>query len=224
MGQRLMRPRVSAVALVVMAAVVLIAARSGTPEAGILAVLVTIVVILWLRSQGVEALGLRAPESWRRIVLTALLVGIGAQVISVLLTNPIIEHFTGKPIDLSAFEALRGDVQALITLLALVWVMVVFVEEMVFRGFFMTEIYRLLGPGPGSRIACLVLPAILFGCAHWYQGISGMLSTGLMGLLLGYLFVWAGFNLWLPILTHGFLNSAGLLLVYIGADRYPEAM
>lgn len=219
---RLARPGSTAALLLGMAAAVVATARAGAPEAGIALAFVIIMAVLWLREQRLVDLGLRAPDSWSRTFLTALSVGVGAQLVSLLLVNPLIERLSGAPADLSAFEPLRGDLQALLTLLAFVWVVVVFVEEIVFRGFFITELRRVLGPGRSMQLTCVALPAILFGLAHWYQGISGILSTGLMGLLLGYLFLCARLNLWLPILTHGFLNTAGLLLVYLDADRFLE--
>ncbi|NIM71077.1 MAG: CPBP family intramembrane metalloprotease [Xanthomonadales bacterium] len=65
----------------------------------------------------------------------------------------------------------------------------------------------------------LLLPALAFGLAHSYQGVAGMISTGLVGLILGALFIGAGGNLWLPILVHGVANSIGITLIFTNADR-----
>ena len=43
--------------------------------------------------------------------------------------------------------------------------------------------------------------AIIFGVAHWYQGISGVLSTGLMGFVLFNLYIQTG-SLLVPIILH----------------------
>jgi uncharacterized protein len=71
-----------------------------------------------------------------------------------------------------------------------------------------------------GTIINLAFGSVLFGIAHWYQGKSGALSTGLIGLLIGVIFVVGGYNLWLPILIHGFIDTFGLVLVYLNADRY----
>jgi uncharacterized protein len=54
-------------------------------------------------------------------------------------------------------------------------------EEIVYRGFAMAALTRL---GIYSW-AVLLLTSVLFGLAHTYQGRSGVVGTGLMGLLLG---------------------------------------
>ena len=65
----------------------------------------------------------------------------------------------------------------------------------------------------------MIISSVLFGLAHWYQGKSGVLSTGIVGAVLGILFIASGFNLWLPILTHGFIDTVGLFLIYVNADK-----
>jgi membrane protease YdiL (CAAX protease family) len=47
-----------------------------------------------------------------------------------------------------------------------------------------------------------------------------MISTGLMGALLGGLFVWTKGNLWLTLLVHGISNTNGITLIYTSADRF----
>ena len=54
-------------------------------------------------------------------------------------------------------------------------------EEFLYRGFAMAALHR-LGIFPW---AVVLLTAILFGFAHTYQGRSGVLGTGLMGVVLG---------------------------------------
>ena len=44
------------------------------------------------------------------------------------------------------------------------------------------------------------------------------MSTGLAGLVLGGMFLAAGFNLWLPILAHGAVDTLALLLIYSNRD------
>ena len=221
-GSRLLRPAPTVVVLCAMAAFIVLTAMAGVPDAGILPLVLVIPLILWLTGRGFRDIGLQRPRSWLRLLGCGLLAGLVVQLASLLLINPLIEHLTRTPIDLSQFDPIRGNLQALLTLLAIVWAVAVFVEEIVFRGYLMTELKRLLGDTRRALLGNLVLAATLFGLAHWYQGISGMLGTGLIGLLLGYLFIRQGFNLWLPIVVHGFLNTAGLLLIYLNVDRYLE--
>jgi membrane protease YdiL (CAAX protease family) len=61
---------------------------------------------------------------------------------------------------------------------------------------------------------------VLFGLAHQYQGLSGMISTGLVGLALGILFLKSRNRLWLTILTHGVYDAILITLIYLDKDMY----
>jgi membrane protease YdiL (CAAX protease family) len=97
-------------------------------------------------------------------------------------------------------------------------VLVAFLEELVFRGYLMTQLSLVFGGNWLAAMLSLLISSIVFGLAHWYQGRSGALSTGLLGVILGGLFIWSGNNLWLPILTHGFIDTIGLGLIYLNLD------
>jgi membrane protease YdiL (CAAX protease family) len=56
----------------------------------------------------------------------------------------------------------------------------------------------------------------VFGVAHAYQSVTGVLDTALAGMVLGLLYLFSGRNLWLPILTHGIIDTIGFLLIYAG--------
>ena len=72
-------------------------------------------------------------------------------------------------------------------------------EEIIFRGavtyFFMNLPFGL----PLWMIG--ITGAIIFGIAHWYQGISGILSTGFLGFILFIVFIQTG-SLLVPIIIH----------------------
>jgi hypothetical protein len=65
------------------------------------------------------------------------------------------------------------------------------------------------------------ISSLLFGAIHYYQGLSGMISTGISGLFFGAYFLASGCNLWAAVLAHGVSNSIGFLLIFLG--RYPGA-
>ena len=49
--------------------------------------------------------------------------------------------------------------------------------------------------------AALVLSSVFFGLGHSYQGKSGAVRTGLVGLVFAILYVVSG-SIWLPIIGH----------------------
>ncbi|MEZ5464546.1 MAG: CPBP family intramembrane glutamic endopeptidase [Lysobacteraceae bacterium] len=73
-------------------------------------------------------------------------------------------------------------------------------EEVVYRGY----VIWLLGLFLPVWSAVL-LSSVAFGLAHSYQGASGSLRTGLVGLAMALLYVGSG-SIWLPILAHILLD------------------
>jgi membrane protease YdiL (CAAX protease family) len=65
-------------------------------------------------------------------------------------------------------------------------------------------------------VMSLLAVSVLFGLGHFYQGPTGVVDTGITSLILGGLYFYSGRNLWLPILTHGFSNTIGVLLIFFG--------
>jgi len=51
----------------------------------------------------------------------------------------------------------------------------------------------------------VAVSSIVFGMAHLYQGLKGVLGTGLFGLAMALLYAWSG-SLLLPIILHALLD------------------
>jgi len=189
------------------------------PGLGVLGALLVVGATLWLRGDGLGALGFALPEAWWRTALIALALGIAIQLVSIALVEPWAERLTGAAHDHSVVDGVRGSWRAFALWMVVVWLLVAPLEEVVFRGFLMTETARLLGTSTWALAVNVVLGAVVFGLAHGYQGRSGVLSTGVAGALLGVVFVASGFDLWLAILTHGFIDTVGIALIAVGGDR-----
>lgn len=171
---------------------------------------------LHLRHMHWRDVGLRRPDRWLSTIGFALLVGAGYQALDILLIVPLLEQLTGESIDLSILSGLRGDLPALLVFLAISWTEAAFIEEMFFRGYFLNRLTNLAGRERFGIAIALIVNALVFGAAHAYQGITGVLDTFLAGLVLGLLYMLARRNLWLPILTHGIIDTIGFLLIYAG--------
>ncbi|MBS0381286.1 MAG: CPBP family intramembrane metalloprotease, partial [Proteobacteria bacterium] len=82
-------------------------------------------------------------------------------------------------------------------------------EEVVWRGFGLTLLFALL---PTMHPAVpIVLAALAFGFAHWYQGAIGVLATAVIGALLATLF-WASGSLLWPMFIHVLIDLRVLLV------------
>lgn len=204
---------------ILVSAVILVTSFRRVPGIGMIAALGIIGLTIWLRGDALIGLGFLAPEDWGATLLWSLLLGVVIQFASTLILEPFSDKVTKSTTDHSAFESLRGNLLNFLLILLTVWILVAFVEEIIFRGYMMGEMAELIGTSNVSLAVNLIVSSVLFGLAHWYQGKSGALSTGIIGVVLGILFIASGFNLWLPILTHGFIDTVGLFLIYVNVDK-----
>ncbi len=173
-------------------------------------------ISLRLRGMHWRDVGLKRPARWLPTIGLALLVGVGYQVLDILIIAPLLERLTGQAVDLSQFSSLQGNMLLLIVFLVISWTEAAFIEELFFRGYLFNRTTDVVGVRRRGIAIALLLNALIFGAAHFYQGISGVLDTFLAGLVLGLLYLYGGRNLWLPILTHGVIDTLGFLLIYFG--------
>ena len=212
-------PSISVILIALVALLVVLTSVRRLPDLGVVISLVVIALVVWLRPGDLEQLGFQPVENWARVLALGLALGTVLSLGAITLLEPLSERLTGVPHDIHLIDPIRGDRGATLRLLVLVWVLAAPVEEVLFRGFLMNEFAALLGTSSWALLVNLILTSVLFGLAHWYQGQSGVLSTGVVGLLLGALFIWTGFNIWPVIFTHAFIDTVSLLLVYSNLDR-----
>lgn len=182
-------------------------------------VFVLTAMLVGARRGAPAALGFHRPESWARTIGVGAAFGVVVQAAFTIVVDPLLERMTGTPVDVSSLDGMRGNVTAFLAMLGVGWVIGGVLEEMLFRGYLLRRLMGIFGSGPLAVGLAMSLPAVAFGMAHRYQDTAGMLSTGLIGLLLGALFVWGRYNLWLPIVAHGVLNTVGVTLIYLDLDR-----
>jgi hypothetical protein len=208
------------VALISLAAVFLIV--SGVIRKQSLGIILSVILIVIAARRGETSfaqMGLIQPENWLSTVLLGLLIGSGLSLLFIMLIEPLIEHITKQPHDMSVVAGVRGNWKALLSWLVLVWVVVAVGEEVIYRGFLMSQIIKLLGTSLLALLLNVLITSIIFGLSHSYQGRSGPWSTGIIGACLAVIYILSGFNLWLPILVHGVINTVSLIVTSLGADK-----
>jgi membrane protease YdiL (CAAX protease family) len=90
-------------------------------------------------------------------------------------------------------------------------------EEWLYRGFFLAVLAAVV---PGTSRGLLVLAAAAaFGLAHLYQGVSGVVTTGVLGGVLAAVYLQTG-SLLLPVLLHAVIDLRFLL---VPASALPSA-
>lgn len=101
-------------------------------------------------------------------------------------------------------------------------ILAAFFEEVVFRGFMFGQLFRY---GKVGFAWAVIIPAILFGAGHLYQGHS--LSSSLMAfgvtalgaLYFSWVYVECNYNLWIPIGLHLFMNFAWSVFPVVGVEN-----
>ena len=82
-------------------------------------------------------------------------------------------------------------------------------EEIVFRGFLLYVLIRIFPELSPFLLAALA--GVCFGAAHFYQGIKGVIKTGLLGILFGFLYISTG-SLYLCMAVHFLFDISAAFL------------
>ena len=150
----------------------------------------------------------------KNILIHAPLIAFGLFFIYYYVLLPLLTYITKQPIDYSDFDAVKGNPVSLIFLLLFVWISAAFGEEIVWRGYFMKQFVKFFGEGKISMIINILLFGALFGLMHSYQGITGQLLTGIIGMILSYIFYKKKYDLWLNVAIHGWFDTIAILALY----------
>lgn len=114
---------------------------------------------------------------------------------------------------------IEGNLPVYLLWLGIVWTSAAFGEEMFFRGFLITRLEAVFRGMRFAAIPAVVIPALIFGYGHfYYQGWSGLVMTGVIGLIFGSFFLIYKRNLWPLIIFHGLIDTLGMTAMYLGVD------
>jgi membrane protease YdiL (CAAX protease family) len=177
-------------------------------------------IVLKRRGSGWREIGLARPDSWRKTIL----LGLGAFVVTTLAyiaIQVIVQNLPGleiAPADKSNHNPIYGNLPLLIIYLVAAWTTIGFGEEMLFRGFLMNSLAGFFQHSKARWALALIGSSLIFGLAHLSWGIAGIVETTIMGLVLGFIYLRTGHNLWVTIIAHGLMNTIGFVLVYSGVS------
>ena len=165
--------------------------------------------LLIYRGEGWRAVGLRTPKPLWMVPVWILVVCVVAYGVN--FVGPLL----GETANLERFAPLHGNLGLYLKLVASIFITSALIEELVFRGFLLSRLAGVLGPSvAGLGFACLI-QAVIFGVAHAYQGIAGIVLTGIFGFFAGVIYFLAGRNLWALIVAHGIVDSFGLTRIFL---------
>lgn len=158
-------------------------------------------------------LGLGRPKNWWEPVLTAMITFLLLLLFSHYVRPVIIEEF-GKHQNISYLFSLRQDLPRLIGSLVTVWITAAFLQEIIFRSFFINALDTILGKSNLSAWTAVIISSLVFGLVHAYQGITGILITTTVGFIFGAAYLYNGRRIWPIIFVHGIVDTLTLTSIY----------
>ncbi|SOE02754.1 CPBP family intramembrane glutamic endopeptidase [Blastococcus haudaquaticus] len=190
--------------------------------------LAVLALVVWLSAPGVEAgqVGLRWPQQWPGPVTAVIVVLVLVFVVAstralrsgALLeaAAPVRRPGSSPPAHGRHAEPPGHATLALLPrttterrLFTVVGVTAGVCEEWLYRGFFLAVVAALAG-GPPTGVL-VVVAALAFGLAHAYQGLVGVVTTGLLGGIMAAVYLQTG-SLLLPVLLHAVIDLRFLLV------------
>src|SRR5262245_25482142 len=169
-----------------------------------------------LRDGKLSAMGFQRPASWRRILLIALAAAAFRILVGQFLIEPVTSLFWPEPTAPALANEITGNVKFALFALLLVWTLAAFGEEIAYRGYLLTRAADIGKRSVAAYWIAIVFVSILFGYGHYYKGTSGVIDSGVAGLILGSAYMLAGRNLWACILAHGFIDTFGVIDAFFG--------
>ncbi|MGR6963660.1 CPBP family intramembrane glutamic endopeptidase [Geodermatophilus sp. URMC 61] len=193
--------------------------------------LAALALVVWLSAPGVDAaaVGLRWPQSWPGpVAVAATVLVLGFVVVS---TRALRSGGLARAAELRrpgegrhaepavhATLALLPRTTAERRLFTLVGVTAGVCEEWLYRGFFLAVVAAV---GEGLPTPVLVaVGALAFGLAHAYQGVAGIVTTGVLGGVMAGLYLGTG-SLLLPVVLHALIDLRFLL---VPASALPDVL
>ena len=168
-------------------------------------------VSIRLRDGSWSAMGFKRPPSWRRIVLIALAAATMRVLAGQFLVEPVTSFFWPKPTAPALANEIAGNINNAFLAMLVVWTFAACGEEIAYRGYLLTRVADIGRRSAKAYWSGVVLVSILFGYGHYYKGASGVVDSGVAGLILGTAYMLAGRNLWASILAHGFIDTFGVI-------------
>jgi len=183
----------------------------GAMGYGILFVLV-ILLLLKFQKEGLKQFIFKSNRSLKKQLIFGLALGTAIAILANFVYGPIVSKFLpSQPNNTVELSQYFTDLTYLPFWLILVIFKGGFSEEL-WRTFGITQFQKKFG-NPGLYVA-LILGSFVFAMGHYYQGIDGVITSGIGGIIYGIVFIKRGSTFEL-IIAHGFRDVISILLGYM---------
>jgi membrane protease YdiL (CAAX protease family) len=170
-----------------------------------LALVSLIFFFLWRNGEPVASVGWNHKNGWKDVVL-----GIGL-FLPMSLGAGLLDHalqaagLSPPATPLPKFLEAKGQAEFLLAFFLVV--IVAIAEETIFRGYLLRRFRDIHVSRPGA----VVLSALIFSLGHGYEGTSGVITVGAMGLMLAVIYLWRQ-SLVAPMVMHFLQDFIGIVL------------
>lgn len=166
-----------------------------------------------------KQIGFARYRTWATTLMLGITYGVGLELFDLFCKQPFLTRLLRKPPDLSNFSAVRGNLKFALVMIALIWVLAAFGEELVYRGYLMNRVADLGRCTRTAWIVSLLVASSVFGFSHYQQGLTGIIEEGSDGLILGLVYLAYRRSLAIPIVAHGVCDTIDIALLFFG--KYP---
>jgi membrane protease YdiL (CAAX protease family) len=132
------------------------------------------------------------------------------------LVDPLLSKVAQPKIP-SAFN-IKGNLPMLIQWLLVSWIVAAFGEEIIFRGYLVNRLNEVISNNIAGKLLVIILAGVAFGMVHFYQGLHGVLSAGLIGISQASIYIARKMKLTLPVIAHGAYDTIGFVLLFAGLN------
>ncbi|MEO9484206.1 MAG: CPBP family intramembrane glutamic endopeptidase [Ekhidna sp.] len=167
--------------------------------------------LLYYRKQSWKDLGLTKPKNYQRLFIIVA-VTLAGTVLSIMLFQIFLADMfpsSGESAASANMSKAQSTVIAIVSILTAVWIES-FLEELQDRGFSLNRFQSLFSKVPFSAVLAVLMQAAIFGFRHSYDLSERSMTTGLIGLVFGIVYVVTGRNLWPLIFAHIMLNTMSM--------------
>jgi uncharacterized protein len=170
-----------------------------------LALVSLILFFLWRNGEPLESIGWNYKNGWKDVVL-----GIG-MFLPMSFAAGLLDQalqaagFSAPATPLPSFLEARGQAELLLAFFLVV--LVAIAEETIFRGYFLLRFRNLDVSLPWAAL----LSAVIFSLGHGYEGASGVITVGAMGLTFAVIYLWRQ-SLVAPMVMHFLQDFTGIVL------------
>lgn len=167
-------------------------------------------LVLKLRGESINDIGIRKPKSILRTV------GLGLLLALFIFSLSQLRDYIGTKPNLSWLYPLRGNLPLTLSTMAVGFLGAGISEEFVWRGVVMHSLARAFGERRWSWVLAAILQAGGFTIGHAYMGFYGMIWAFLLALVLAAAFFLFRRNLIVLMIGHGVHNILKMVLFYFG--------